>query len=151
MGTGPAVCDWVHDRLNYGYEHASPLATAVDVAEQRAGVCRDFTHFAVTLCRCLNIPARYVTGWLGDMGVDPLDTPMDFHAWLEARLQGGWYAFDARHNTPRIGRVTMARGRDATDVAFTTAFGPAPLRSFEIWADEAPTADLLGAAGTDTP
>lgn len=129
-----AICDWVHDRLVYGYEHANSSAGAVDVMEQRAGVCRDFTHLAIAMCRCLNIPARYVSGWLGDIGVEPSETPIDFHAWFEARLDGGWYAFDARHNTPRIGRVPMARGRDATDVAFTTAFGPAPLRSFEVWA-----------------
>lgn len=131
-----AICDWVHGELTYGYEHARPTMTAVDALAARAGVCRDFQHLAVTMCRCLNIPARYVSGWLGDIRIDPVDTPMDFHAWFEARLDGGWYPFDARHNVPRIGRVAMAKGRDAADVAFTTAFGDAPLRSFTVWADE---------------
>jgi transglutaminase-like putative cysteine protease len=131
-----AVCDWVHEQLTYGYEHARSTMTAVDALAAAAGVCRDYQHLAITLCRCLNIPARYVSGWLGDIGIEPVDTPMDFHAWFEARLDGGWYPFDARHNVPRIGRIPMARGRDAADVAFTTAFGDAPLTSFTVWADE---------------
>lgn len=135
-----AVCDWVHEELTYGYEHARPTMTAVEALAAGAGVCRDYQHLAITACRCLNIPARYVSGWLGDIGIDPVETPMDFHAWFEVRLEGGWYPFDARHNVPRAGRVAMARGRDAADVAFTTAFGDAPLSGFRVWADEEPSA-----------
>lgn len=131
-----AICDWVHGQLTYGYEQTSPTMTAVSTLAARSGVCRDFQHLAIALCRCLNIPARYVSGWLGDIGIEPDGRPMDFHAWFEVHLDGGWYAFDARHNVPRIGRVPMAKGRDAADVAFTTAFGDAPLTSFLVWADE---------------
>ncbi|CAN5153128.1 transglutaminase family protein [soil metagenome] len=131
-----AICDWVHERTTYGYEHAGSTLTAMDALERRAGVCRDFQHLAISMCRCLNIPARYVSGWLGDIGVAPSGNPMDLHAWFEVRLDGGWYPFDAQHNTPRVGRVVMARGRDAADVAFTTAFGTAPLAAFEVWAEQ---------------
>lgn len=133
-----AVCDWVHGQLTYGYEHASSTLTATGALAAGTGVCRDYQHLAISLCRCLNIPARYVSGWLGDIGVEPDGVDMDFHAWFEVYLEGGWYAFDARHNVPRIGRVAMARGRDAADVAFTTAFGDAPITSFSVWAEEAP-------------
>lgn len=133
-----AVCDWVHGHLSYGSAHTSPTMTATGALAAGTGVCRDFQHLAIALCRCLNIPARYVSGWLGDIGIEPDPAPMDFHAWFEVHLDGGWYSFDARHNVPRIGRVPIAKGRDAADVAFTTAFGDAPLTSFVVWADEVP-------------
>jgi len=131
-----AICDYVHDRVEFGYEHASPTKTAWDAHAEKRGVCRDFAHLAITLCRCMNIPARYCTGYLGDIGVPPEDTPMDFSAWFEVYLGGRWYTFDARHNTPRIGRILMARGRDATDVAIVTSFGPCTLAGFSVVTDE---------------
>jgi transglutaminase-like putative cysteine protease len=127
-----AVCDWVHQRVNFGYQYARPTKTALDVYTERFGVCRDFQHLAVTMCRALNIPARYVTGYLGDIGVPVSDTPMDFSAWFEAYLEDRWWTFDARHNQPRIGRVLMATGRDASDVAITTSFGATILRHFSV-------------------
>lgn len=135
-GRVQAVCDWVHTNIRYGYEYARPTKTAYEVYSEKTGVCRDFTHLALTFCRCLNIPARYATGYLGDIGVPPLATAMDFHAWFEVFLDGQWYAFDARHNVPRVGRVLIARGRDAVDVALTTSFGPNTLVKFKVWADE---------------
>jgi transglutaminase-like putative cysteine protease len=135
-GRVQAVCDWVHNHVEFGYKHARPTKTAFDTYTERAGVCRDFTHLAVTFCRCLNIPARYATGYLGDIGVPPAPFPMDFSAWFEVFLDGAWHTFDARHNVPRIGRVLMARGRDAVDVALTTAFGPAPLSKFTVLTEE---------------
>jgi transglutaminase-like putative cysteine protease len=135
-----AICSFVHERITFGYEHARPDKTAWDGYNERQGVCRDFAHLAVALCRCMNIPARYCTGYLGDIGVPPADSAMDFSAWFEAYLNGPdggrWYTFDARHNVPRIGRVLMARGRDATDVALATIFGPAWLSLFEVVTDE---------------
>jgi transglutaminase-like putative cysteine protease len=131
-----AVCDWVHNHIQFGYAHARATRTAYEGFAEGKGVCRDFTHLAVTLCRCLNIPARYATGYLGDIGVPPSPSPMDFSAWMEVYLGGRWHTFDARHNTPRIGRVVMARGRDATDVALTTSFGPTTLKLFKVWTDE---------------
>jgi transglutaminase-like putative cysteine protease len=131
-----AICDYVHNRVTFGYEHASPTKTAWDVHIERRGVCRDFAHLAIALCRCMNIPARYCTGYLGDIGVPPNDAPMDFSAWFEAYLGGRWYTFDARHNRPRIGRILMARGRDATDVAIVTSFGPCTLADFKVITDE---------------
>ena len=133
-----AICNYVHDRLTFGYEHASPTKTAWDAHSERRGVCRDFSHLAITLCRCMNVPARYCTGYLGDIGVPPDVTPMDFSAWFEVYLGGRWYTFDARHNTPRIGRILMARGRDATDVAIVTEFGPCTLAGFKVVTDEVP-------------
>ncbi len=131
-----AICDYVHGRIEFGYQHASPTKTAWQAHEERRGVCRDFAHLAITLCRCMNVPARYCTGYLGDIGV-PLDvTPMDFSAWFEVYLGDRWYTFDARHNMPRIGRILMARGRDATDVAITTSFGPNTLAGFKVITDE---------------
>ncbi|MFG1317456.1 transglutaminase-like domain-containing protein [Xanthobacter autotrophicus] len=131
-----AICDFVHGHITFNYAHASPLRTAFDAYTERRGVCRDFAHLAVTLCRCMNIPARYCTGYLGDFGV-PIDVnPMDFSAWFEVYLGDRWYTFDARHNTQRIGRILMARGRDATDVAIVTSFGPATLTSFKVVSDE---------------
>lgn len=131
-----AICDHVHGRIRFDYELARSTRTAAEAAEERVGVCRDFTHLAVAYCRCMNIPARYVTGYLGDIGVPPVDYPMDFSAWFEAYLGGRWWTFDARHNAPRIGRVLMARGRDATDVAISTAFGTARLAGFRVVTDE---------------
>lgn len=141
-----AICDWIHSNIRYGYEYARPTKTAYEVYNERAGVCRDFTHIAITFCRCLNIPARYATGYLGDIGVAPLPTPMDFHAWFEVFLNGQWYAFDARHNVRRVGRVLMARGRDAVDVALTTSFGSNKLVKFNVWASEVPEQELSVAA-----
>lgn len=131
-----AVLDWVHQNVRYGYEYARPTKTAMDVFNERTGVCRDFQHLSIALCRALNIPARYASGYLGDIGVPPLPTPMDFHAWFEVYLGGRWYPVDARHNEPRIGRVLMARGRDAADTALTTSFGPATLVDFHVHTDE---------------
>jgi transglutaminase-like putative cysteine protease len=131
----------VHDHLTFGYEHANPTKTALDAFTEGRGVCRDFTHLAVTLCRCRNIPARYCTGYLGDIGVPPDPAPMDFSAWFEAYIGDRWYTFDARHNTPRIGRILIARGRDATDVAITTSFGPHQLVSFKVVTDEVAEAE----------
>jgi len=143
FGNGPsgwarvqAICDYVNERLTFGYQHASATRTAWDGFRQQRGVCRDFAHLAITLCRCMNIPARYCTGYLGDIGVPPAPEPMDFSAWFEAYLDGRWYTFDARHNTPRIGRILMARGRDATDVALSTSFGHTKLAGFRVVTDE---------------
>jgi transglutaminase-like putative cysteine protease len=133
-----AVVDYAHDRIEFGYPHARPTKTAFEAHEERAGVCRDYAHLAITLCRCLNIPARYCTGYLGDIRVPALPGPMDFSAWFEVWLGGGWRAFDARHNAPRIGRTLMGIGRDAADVAITTSFGPANLVHFEVFTDELP-------------
>jgi transglutaminase-like putative cysteine protease len=133
-----AIVDYVHEHVTFGYDKARPTKTASDVHIERAGVCRDFAHLAVTFCRCMNIPARYVTGYLGDIGVPPDPAPMDFSAWLEVYLGGRWYAFDARHNTPRIGRVLIAVGRDASDVAISNSFGMTTLAGFKVWTDEVP-------------
>lgn len=130
-----AVCDWVHTHVRFDYMQARPTKTAYDVFEERVGVCRDFQHLAITFCRCLNIPARYTTGYLGDHGVPASDSPMDFSAWFEAYLGGRWWTRDARYNTPRIGHVLMARGRDAADCALTTSFGTADLEKFVVWSD----------------
>ncbi len=131
-----AICDFVHAHVTFGYAHANPTKTAVGVFEQRRGVCRDFAHLAVALCRCMNIPARYCTGYLGDIGVPPDPAPMDFSAWFEAYLGGRWYTFDARHNQPRIGRVLIGRGRDAADVAISNSFGPTTLVGFKVVTEE---------------
>lgn len=131
-----AVCDFVHQHIRFDYLHARANRTALEVYRERTGVCRDYMHLAITFCRCLNVPARYCTGYLGDIGVPPAPYPMDFSAWFEAYLGGQWYAFDARNNVPRIGRVLMARGRDAADVAITTTFGVNQLQSFKVWTDE---------------
>jgi transglutaminase-like putative cysteine protease len=133
-----AVCDWVHTKVSFGYQHARPTKTALDVFTERFGVCRDFQHLAVTLCRALNIPARYATGYLGDIGVPAAACPMDFSAWFEAYLEDRWWTFDARHNQPRIGRVLMATGRDASDVAMTTSFGMANLTHFTVVSEQLP-------------
>jgi transglutaminase-like putative cysteine protease len=143
FGKGPtgwgrvqAICDFVHRHITFGYEHARATRTALEAYNEKVGVCRDFTHLAVAFCRCMNIPARYCTGYLGDIGTPPPYGPMDFAAWFEVFLDGHWYTFDARNNTPRIGRVLIARGRDAADVAISNAFGPNTLTSFKVWTDE---------------
>ena len=131
-----AIVDYVHTRLTFGYRFARPTRTAWEAHEERVGVCRDFAHLAVAFCRCMNIPARYATGYLGDIGVPPVDAPMDFSAWFEAYVGGRWYTFDARHRTPRIGRILMARGRDAADCAITTSFGQSKLVKFQVTTEE---------------
>ena len=138
MGWGrvQAICDFVHNHIAFNYADARPTRTAWDAFNERRGVCRDFAHLAVTFCRCLNIPARYCTGYLGDIGLPPPYGPMDFAAWFEAYLDGAWHVFDPRNNMPRAGRVLMARGRDAVDVAITNTFGPNTLTSFKVWTDE---------------
>jgi transglutaminase-like putative cysteine protease len=136
-----AICDWVHSKVTFSYAHARPTKSALDVYTERIGVCRDFQHLAITFCRAMNIPARYATGYLGDIGV-PYGGPMDFSAWFEVYLENRWWTFDARHNTPRIGRVLMAVGRDASDVAITTSFGTAALRIFTVVTDEVTEAAL---------
>lgn len=131
-----AIVDYVHNRLSFGYGYARPTRTAAQAHEERVGVCRDFAHLAITLCRCMNIPARYANGYLGDIGVPVDPAPMDFSAWLEVFLDGKWYTFDPRHNMPRIGRVVIARGRDATDVPLLHSFGPHRLSLFKVWTYE---------------
>jgi transglutaminase-like putative cysteine protease len=137
-GRVQAICNWVHANVTFGYQYARPTRTALEVYNERVGVCRDFQHLAVTLCRALNIPARYVTGYLGDIGVTAVASPMDFSAWFEVYLEHRWWTFDARHNQPRIGRVLLAVGRDASDVAITTSFGLANLTQFTIVTEQVP-------------
>ena len=131
-----AIADYAHERIVFGYEHARSDRTAFDAHEEQLGVCRDYAHLAIALCRCMNIPARYCTGYLGDIGMPADPNPMDFSAWFDVYLDGAWHSWDARHNTPRIGRILMARGRDAADVAISTAFGAANLVKFEIVTEE---------------
>ena len=131
-----AVCDFVHRHIQFDYMQARANRTALEVFRERAGVCRDYMHLAITFCRCLNVPARYCTGYLGDIGVPLSAAPMDFSAWFEVFLGGAWHAFDARNNMPRIGRILMARGRDAADVALTTTFGVNQLKSFQVWTND---------------
>ncbi|HUI20180.1 MAG TPA: transglutaminase family protein [Methylocella sp.] len=131
-----AICDFVSNHLTFGYQYARATRSAYEAYEERVGVCRDFAHLAVAFCRCMNIPARYANGFLGDIGVPPDPAPMDYNAWFEVFLGGRWFTFDARHNKPRIGRITVARGRDATDISLATSFGPHILKSFRVWTDE---------------
>jgi transglutaminase-like putative cysteine protease len=131
-----AVCDWVHSHIRFGYEYARATKTASEVYLERNGVCRDFMHLAVTFCRCLNIPARCAAGYLGYIDIPPQPDPVDFSGWFEAYLDHQWYTFDARHNIPRVGRILMARGRDAVDTAFTTSFSQANLQQFGVWTDK---------------
>ena len=133
-----AICGYTHDRIVFQFDSLDATRTAWGAHQGRHGVCRDFTHLAMALCRCMNIPARYCTGYLGDIGVPAMASPMGFSTWFEAFLDGRWYTFDARHNAPRIGRILMARGRDATDVAPCTTFGPCTLVGFRVMADERP-------------
>jgi transglutaminase-like putative cysteine protease len=130
-----AICDFVHAHIAFGYHHADSTRGAARAFAERRGVCRDFTHLAVTLCRCLNIPARYINGHLGDIGVPVVD-PMDFSAWIEVYLAGSWWTFDPRNNMPRIGRIVVARGRDAADIPLINSFGPHVLKSFRVWTYE---------------
>jgi len=131
-----AICDLVHNHIRFGYEHADATKSAWGVWNDGIGVCRDYAHLAIAFCRCMNIPARYCTGYLGDIGMPPPYGPMDFAGWFEAYLDGEWYTFDARNNTPRIGRVLLARGRDAADVARSNAFGANELKNFLVRTDE---------------
>ena len=131
-----AICDYVNRHIAFGYEHARMTRTALEAFHDRTGVCRDYAHLAVAFCRCMNIPARYCTGYLGDIGMPPPYGPMDFAAWFEAFLDGHWYTFDPRNNMPRIGRVLIARGRDASDVAISSTFGANTLSTFKVWTDE---------------
>jgi transglutaminase-like putative cysteine protease len=133
-----AICDFVHNHITFGYEHARATRTAAETYAERLGVCRDYAHLAITFCRCLNIPARYCTGYVSDIGVPPPYSPMDFAAWMEVFLGGRWHVFDPRNNTPRRGRVLMAFGRDAADVPLTHIFGPNTLSGFRVWTEEAP-------------
>lgn len=135
-----AIVSYVHEHIVFSYADARPTRTAWDAYQEKSGVCRDYAHLAVALCRCMNIPARYCTGYMGDMDLPALVGDMDFSAWFEAYLDGRWYTFDARHNKPRRGRILMARGRDATDVALTTTFGLTTLTRFDVYTDE----DRLG-------
>ena len=143
FGQGPtgwarvqAICDFVHNHISFGYHHARRTRTALEAYRERTGVCRDYAHLAIAFCRCMNIPARYCTGYLGDIRIPAIPGPMDFAGWFEVWLGDRWYTFDARNNTPRIGRVLMARGRDACDVALVSSFGPNTLQRFTVWADE---------------
>jgi transglutaminase-like putative cysteine protease len=131
-----AICDFVHQHVTFGYEHSSATRTASETYAEGRGVCRDFTHLAITFCRCLNIPARYCTGYITDIGVPPPHSPMDFAAWMEVYLGGRWWVFDPRNNARRIGRILIARGRDAADVPLTHSFGMNTLVGFNVWADE---------------
>ena len=142
FGSGPtgwgrvqAICDFVHRHIEFGYQHARRTRTAWEAYNEGRGVCRDYAHLAIAFCRCMNIPARYCTGYLGDVGTEPPHGTMDFAGWFEAFLGDRWYTFDARNNTPRIGRVLIARGRDACDVALSSTFGPNTLDGFRVWTD----------------
>ena len=135
-GRVQAICDFVHQHIAFGYEHARATKTAWEAFNERTGVCRDYTHLAIAFCRSMNIPARYCTGYLGEIGMPPPYGPMDFAAWFEVYLGGQWHIFDARNNMPRIGRVLIARGRDAADVPISNTFGPNTLKSFKVWTDE---------------
>jgi len=135
--TVSAICDYVHDTIRFDYALARSTRTAMEALEEKVGVCRDFTHAAIALCRCLNIPARYCTGYLGDIGVPPDPAAMDFSAWFEAYIDGSWWTFDPRHNRPRIGRIVIARGRDAADTPIVMSFGQHALRRFEVTTEEA--------------
>ena len=131
-----AICDYVHERIKFGYEHARPDRTASEGHAERKGVCRDFAHLAIALCRCMNVPARYCTGYLGDIGVPADPAPMDFSAWFEVYLGGAWHTFDPRNNKRLIGRILIARGRDAVDVPISNTFGPNTLVNFQVFTDE---------------
>lgn len=131
-----AICDYVNEYITFGYQFARPTKTALDTYRERCGVCRDFAHLAIAFCRALNIPARYVTGYLGDIGVPPVDAAMDFAGSMQVYLDDDWHAFDPRNNQRRIGRLMIAHGRDAADVAISTAFGPANLQQFRVWTDQ---------------
>ena len=131
-----AICDFVHNHITFGYEHSRPTRTAAETYAERRGVCRDYTHLAVAFCRCMNIPAKYCTGYISDINLPPPYAPMDFAAWMEVYLGGRWYTFDPRNNAPRYGRILIAQGRDAADVPLTHTFGPNTLVNFRVWTDE---------------
>jgi transglutaminase-like putative cysteine protease len=133
-----AICDFVHNHIHFDYQQARPTRSAFEGYAEGVGVCRDYAHLAVAFCRAMNIPARYCTGYLGDVGSPPPYPPGDFAAWFEAYLGGAWRLFDPRNNVPRQSRVLMARGRDAADVALTTTFGPGVMLGFRVWTDEIP-------------
>ncbi len=142
-----AISAFVHRHLTFGYEHARATRTALEAFQERKGVCRDFAHLMIAFCRCLNIPARYVNGYLGDIGVPPDPAPMDFSAWVEVYLDQRWFTFDPRHNAQRIGRIVVARGRDAADVSLINSFGPHVLKRFHIWTDETQAPQRQAAQG----
>ena len=141
-----AICDYVHNHIAFNYQNASATRSAAQAFHERTGVCRDYAHLAIAFCRCMNIPARYCTGYLSDLGTPPPFAVGDFAAWFEAWIGGRWHLFDPRNNVPRMGRVLMARGRDASDVAIATTFGPNTLESFRVWTDEIPDAEIAGTA-----
>ncbi|MEE4383340.1 MAG: transglutaminase family protein [Pseudomonadales bacterium] len=158
FGTGPtgwervtAICEFVHRHITFDYQRASSTRTALDAYREGAGVCRDYAHLAIAFCRSLNIPARYCTGYLGDIGTPPPYGPGDFAAWFEAWLDGRWHTFDPRNNVPRIGRVLVARGRDACDVPLACIFGPSILEHFEVWTNELPDDPVLDAYARIAP
>jgi len=148
-GRVQTICDYVHRHITFNYQDARSTRTALQAFEEGKGVCRDYAHLAIAFCRCMNIPARYCTGYLGDIGIPPPYGPMDFAAWFEAYIGGRWHTFDARNNVPRIGRVLIARGRDAIDVAISNTFGPNTLAGFIVWAEE--VVDTSESAGLPTP
>ncbi|PZQ98084.1 MAG: transglutaminase [Cereibacter sphaeroides] len=137
-GRVQAICDWVNGHIRFDYQMARATRTAFEAWQEQTGVCRDFAHLAITFCRCLNIPARYANAYLGDIGVPPVDAPMDFAASIEVYLEGGWHSFDPRNNQRRIGRIVVAHGHDAGDVPLIHSFGQHVLQSFRVWTDEAP-------------
>jgi transglutaminase-like putative cysteine protease len=141
-----AICDYVHNHIAFDYQNARATRSAADAFNERIGVCRDYAHLAIAFCRCMNIPARYCTGYLSDLGTPPPYPVGDFAAWFEAWIGGRWHIFDPRNNTPKMGRILMARGRDASDVAIATTFGPNTLESFKVWTDEIPGGAILGPA-----
>ncbi|HEY2678583.1 MAG TPA: transglutaminase family protein [Steroidobacteraceae bacterium] len=141
-----SICDFVNRHVAFGYQYARATRTALETYRERRGVCRDLAHLAIAFCRAMNIPARYVTSYLGDIGVPAADSPMDFAGSIEVYLGNAWHSFDPRNNARRIGRMTIARGRDAADVAISTTFGQAWLQKFRVWTDEiddAAAADLM--------
>ena len=142
-----AICDFVNRHVTFGYQYARATKTASETYQERCGVCRDLAHLAIAFCRAMSIPARYATGYLGDIGVPPVDAPMDFAGCMEVFLDGAWHTFDPRNNARRIGRLMLARGRDAADVAISTAFGPANLQSFRVWTDEVTETQAATALG----
>ncbi len=149
-GRVQAICDFVHDHIKFDYQQARATRTALEAYQEQVGVCRDYAHLAVALCRCLNIPARYINGHLGDIGVPVVD-PMDFSAWIEVFLGGEWFTFDPRNNMPRIGRIVVARGRDAADVPLINSFGPHVLKSFRVWTYEVDAVQARSGVAPDLP
>jgi transglutaminase-like putative cysteine protease len=141
-----AICNYVHNHIAFNYQNARSTRSASEAFNERTGVCRDYAHLAIAFCRCMNIPARYCTGYLSDLGTPPPYGVGDFAAWFEAWIGGRWQLFDPRNNVPRIGRVLMARGRDASDVAIATTFGPNTLEQFQVWTEEIPSTEIQGTA-----